>query len=697
MALAGLASVISALAGAAAAASRNRSSSSGSRNRSSSSGSRNRSSSSGSSYSSSGSSRSSSTARSYSLPSYDTWSNMSHDERVNALNRTGIDVGTWSNMSHDQRMSYLGGGGSTPSGGGSSGSGSGSMPSGGGGISGGKIVTAPNYSAIDKILSGQPLYHQDESGSWRVSGPSATLGGSNWGVGGNTLFLPSRENANAPLDIVSTPRGTVGVWTNPETGATSSTMPSTVPNLPPYWWQQAAPQYIQQPIDLTAQLQSVIAPYVSELQRISQGVDAETAPIISQAYDQVMGMINNAEQALIDRFTQQGQGVDPATQAALASLKETVNRQRENLMEEMSRRGLLQSGVWLEMEDRLNKGMLTQQQQLLATRLSDLQNQLNQALMNLSQARIQATSQLGTAQIQAAESAAQRRQQALSDLVKAAQEAQRQMLQQQQEAQKLAWEQYKYYYPSWTDQAQYTGVIPAAYPGDPSAIIRQAQAKWGEANAAGDQAAMDYWHQVAEQARAAAGWPSGGEAGLATESLMTQAGLPTADMTKAMLPYQYPTANALVPYQYGPTPAQMLPYQYATKNALLPWELGPTPYQQGQLQLGQSRLALSAAKAKSGGSGGGGGQPSATEAKQSNLAMLYSSINDRYRQYADQGYGGKYAADQLLSELQADMPTLLRSGLSVSDINAIKDYISSLAGFEAPKPKPWDYYYSQGQ
>jgi hypothetical protein len=355
--------------------------------------------------------------------------------------------------------------------------------------------------------------------------------------------------------------------------------------------------YIQQPVDLTAQLNAVIAPYINELQRIAQGVDAETAPIVSQAYNQIMDMINSTEQSLIQRFNQLGQGVDPATQAALASLKETVQRQRENLMEEMSRRGLLQSGIWLEMENRLNQGLLTEQQRLLAARLSDLQNQLNQALMNLGQARIQATSQFGAEQIRLAEAAAQRRQQALSDLINAAMEAQRQILEQQQRAQELAWEQYKYFYPSWEQQAQYTGTVPAMYPGDPSATIRYAQRMWGEANKAGDQAAMDYWHQVAEQARAAAGWPSGGESGLLTESLMTQAGLPTAEMEKAMLPYRYPTANALVPYVYGPTPAEMLPYQYPTANALVPYQYGPTPYQREQLSISRSRLAQAAAQA----------------------------------------------------------------------------------------------------
>jgi len=54
------------------------------------------------------------------LPGYSTWNNMTHDQRVAALNNAGISLSAWNNMSHDQRMSMLGGGSSSSSGGGSS-------------------------------------------------------------------------------------------------------------------------------------------------------------------------------------------------------------------------------------------------------------------------------------------------------------------------------------------------------------------------------------------------------------------------------------------------------------------------------------------------------------------------------------------------------------------------------------------------
>ena len=64
-------------------------------------------------------------------------------------------------------------------------------------------------------------------------------------------------------------------------------------------------------------------------------------------------------------------------------------------------------------------------------------------------------------------------------------------------------------------------------PGDPTSTIRQAQSEWQKAYAAGNQQDMDYWHNLAEQARGGAGWGSGGVNGNATAGYLTNAGLPT--------------------------------------------------------------------------------------------------------------------------------------------------------------------------
>lgn len=193
--------------------------------------------------------------------------------------------------------------------------------------------------------------------------------------------------------------------------------------------------------------------------------DASLAPLYSKALDQMLSTIDTYQQQLTDQIKQQMGGVDPATQAALASLKETVKRQRENLMEEMSRRGLLQSGIWLEAEDRLNRGELTAQQQLLATRLSALQDQLNQVLQNFGNLRLQAMQTYGLKGIeQVTEEAKQRREALERNLQRALDEAyrQRQLDIQQWQAQA------PYMYGTWDqrnrlvqDWAQITGTVPS--------------------------------------------------------------------------------------------------------------------------------------------------------------------------------------------------------------------------------------------
>lgn len=432
-------------------------------------------------------------------------------------------------------------------------------------------------------------------------------------------------------------------------------------------------QYQLQQMQPMQQMQAQIAPLIEQLQREIQNVNAETAPVVMNAYNQVIGMIDRVQQDLFSRFEQLGQGVDPATQAALASLKETVRRQRENLMEDLSRRGLLQSGIWLEMEDRLNKGLLTEQQRLLATRLSDLQNQLNQALVSLGEMRIRATQQFGAEQIRQMEAAAQRRQQAIEALTNAALKIQEQIAEQQRWEQEQAWERQKYFIPSWVQQAQYTGVIPPLYPGDPSAAIRQAQKEWGEAYARGDEEGMKRAHEKAEALRAAAGWPSGGESGLLTEHLMTPAGLPTAEMQRAWWPYQYPRAGELLPYELGPTPAQMLPYQYPTANALLPYTQGPTPYEQARLNLERQRLAQAAANAAARAAGGrqraaGGRQPTLTERRQATLADAYDAIDAAINQ--------GHTVEDIEASIDSQYSDLVRQGI---DPAKLKQYLRDRA------------------
>ena len=104
--------------------------------------------------------------------------------------------------------------------------------------------------------------------------------------------------------------------------------------------------------------------------------------------NQLLDSINQMEQQLIEQYRQQGSELDPATKAALDELRRDVELRRQTLMEELNRRGLLQSGIWLEEENRLNQGLLTSQERLLASRLSDIQNRITEAMQNFAQQRL---------------------------------------------------------------------------------------------------------------------------------------------------------------------------------------------------------------------------------------------------------------------------------------------------------------------
>ncbi len=129
----------------------------------------------------------------------------------------------------------------------------------------------------------------------------------------------------------------------------------------------------------------------------------DTAALIASLQDQYMSQLAVLEQNITRMFQEQMGGLDPATQAALAQLRQTVEEQRRQLWEEMNRRGLLQSGIALEMADRLQRNQLTAEQQVIAGQFRSLQQQLNQALLGFAQQRLGAVREFGLAGIQAAE------------------------------------------------------------------------------------------------------------------------------------------------------------------------------------------------------------------------------------------------------------------------------------------------------
>ena len=107
-----------------------------------------------------------------------------------------------------------------------------------------------------------------------------------------------------------------------------------------------------------------------------------------QYLNQMTSQLDQLQNEIIARYEQQGTEIDPATMAALTELRNEVDRRRRGLMEEMNRRGLLQSGIWLEEENRILSNQLTAEERLLAGRLADAQNRIMDTLANFAAQRM---------------------------------------------------------------------------------------------------------------------------------------------------------------------------------------------------------------------------------------------------------------------------------------------------------------------
>lgn len=205
--------------------------------------------------------------------------------------------------------------------------------------------------------------------------------------------------ANWLGNVVNNQAGQAGMAEQPE------------PEYPPY------PEYPMTEIPYGYELESIIG----ELQDLASGsYDAGSAALINQAYNDTIAQIDAAQAELMAQMNDQMSGVDPATMASLKAIRDSVENNRQGLMEEMSQRGLLQSGIWLDQENKLNTAQANAESSLLATRLQDLQTQLNQALSNFGAMRVSAASNKSAQELQAMQEEAARRQNSLQSGLQAA-------------------------------------------------------------------------------------------------------------------------------------------------------------------------------------------------------------------------------------------------------------------------------------
>lgn len=126
-------------------------------------------------------------------------------------------------------------------------------------------------------------------------------------------------------------------------------------------------------------------------QEMYAAIDAaaqQNAVLAETWMNSMISTIDQLQSQIQQKYTEMGSTLDPATTAALKQIRDDVDQRRQTLMEEMNRRGLLQSGIWLTEENKILNNQLTAEETLLANRLSDLQNKLVDSMMQFAQQRI---------------------------------------------------------------------------------------------------------------------------------------------------------------------------------------------------------------------------------------------------------------------------------------------------------------------
>ena len=327
-----------------------------------------------------------------------------------------------------------------------------------------------------------------------------------------------------------------------------------------------------------------------------------------EALQRARGLISTpGELPWEEALKQSGQQVSPL-------YNEEIRKALARTQEDLTRRGFFGQLPGLAVTTETQAGMEAQKQ----GKIAELARMLQQNQESLRQAGRREQSELARQFMGSAEAEAERlsniayqnwqaRQQAAQQAAQAQYQNELAQYQSQQEmaaqALKAATDKQSDFWKLWQTMANVTGTIPPMYEGDPTATIRYAQELYAQAQARGDRAGMESAHQMAEEARRQAGWETGDVTGAASAYRMTQAGLPTSEITRAMLPYQHPTATSLLPYQ-----------------------MGPTPYEQQRLGMEQQRLAQAAARAVGGGGSARGSSES--EIKRQNMADAQQEIWD---------------------------------------------------------------------
>lgn len=125
-----------------------------------------------------------------------------------------------------------------------------------------------------------------------------------------------------------------------------------------------------------------------QLQSIGQSVIGPNATpdvtgVFLQQSQAILKMLDEQEAQLRAENEKAGTTIDPSTQFTIDKMREGLNEQLKTVREDLNRRGLNDSGILLELENRLQKGSMSDQSRVLAERLTSLQDQLTKGLAGI--------------------------------------------------------------------------------------------------------------------------------------------------------------------------------------------------------------------------------------------------------------------------------------------------------------------------
>lgn len=144
---------------------------------------------------------------------------------------------------------------------------------------------------------------------------------------------------------------------------------------------------------ITNQLMSQIANIGSTL--ANPGTPSDVTGVFLTQAKSILSLLDQQDAELRADAEKNGTQIDPSTQFTIDKLRETLQENLKGVREDLNRRGLYESGIELDLENKLQKGSASDQARILADRLSTIQQQLQSGLQANRKARVDTLGQFG--------------------------------------------------------------------------------------------------------------------------------------------------------------------------------------------------------------------------------------------------------------------------------------------------------------